>query len=76
MNTAILDKVVRVVAFALPAFSLLFLVHGLHMVNAGDPGGSGPPNLHMLSQGDPGGSGPPNLHMVSSGDPGGSGPPN
>jgi hypothetical protein len=76
MNSSLLDKVVRVASFAMPVFTVLFLVHGWHMVTGGDPGGPGAPNLHMVSQGDPGGPGAPNLHMIFGGDPGGPGAPN
>jgi hypothetical protein len=80
MNSLVLRGLLKAVPFAMVAFSLLLMAHGVFGVHgvhvSGDPGGSGAPNSHMGLSGDPGGPGAPNFRMVTSGDPGGSGAPN
>jgi len=67
MNSLVLRGLVKVVPFAMTAFTILLMAHGLHTVAHG---------LHVAPHGDPGGPGEPNVHMISSGDPGGPGEPN
>jgi hypothetical protein len=80
MNGLILHRLVKVAPFAMAAFSILLMGHGVYATHGvhvfGDPGGPGAPNSHMGLSGDPGGPGAPNLRMVVSGDPGGPGAPN
>jgi hypothetical protein len=59
MNSLTLHRLVKVAPFAMAAFSVLLLAHGVH-VNGGDPGGPGEPNVHLIHLGDPGGPGEPN----------------
>jgi hypothetical protein len=64
MNSLLLHRLVKVVPFAMSAFMILMLAHGVYTFHGvhvyGDPGGSGAPNLHVSVYGDPGGSGAPN----------------
>ncbi len=65
MNSLLLHRLVKVAPFAMVAFSMLLMAHGLHVVTNGDPGGNTGPNLHVISSGDPGGNTGPNLHGIS-----------
>jgi hypothetical protein len=60
MNTKFLDRLVKAAPFAMAAFSIVLLVHGVHVVPGGDVGGSTGPNFHMIASGDVGGSTGPN----------------
>jgi hypothetical protein len=69
MNNLIREKLVRVAPFAITAFSIALVVHGLsigHVLNLsqvihfGDPGGNTGPNMIMRALGDPGGNTGPN----------------
>jgi hypothetical protein len=74
MNSLLLHRLVKVAPFAMSVFSMLVLLHGVH-VN-GDPGGNTGPNIHLISNGDPGGNTGPNLQVITNGDPGGNTGPN
>ena len=64
MNSLVLHRLVKAVPFAMVAFSILLMAHGVFGVHgvhvSGDPGGPGAPNLRMTVSGDPGGPGAPN----------------
>lgn len=77
MNPLALARLLKAAPFAMSAFGIVLMLHGMHgFLQNGDPGGTGGPNFHWIRFGDPGGTGGPNFHWFRFGDPGGTGGPN
>lgn len=74
MNSLLLHRLIKAVPFAMAAFTIVLMAHGVH--TNGDPVGPGEPNVHMIHGGDPVGPGEPNIHFLHGGDPVGPGEPN
>jgi len=60
MDSRILDRLVKAAPFAMAAFSIFLMAHGVHYGANGDPIGNTGPNLHAIASGDPIGNTGPN----------------